>query len=250
MSRGKKQKNYNFVISGVNLNKIYKQYKLELDTGNQRTTLIDELIMDKSQKMISFVNEDKIPCKCVVHTPNLNSTGKLSCYWCRNPIPMGIKPLGCPIRYVPNQIIKTYFSEFSKDFYKIKENILNTKFLEINKLSNDDNYVFVENGYYILDGIFCSFNCCMAYIEDNSELSLFKNSHTLLLKFYNDIFSDNLKEIDPAPHWKKLVEYGGELTIDQFRNNFSKIDYIQHGINISIPKNVSIGYLFEEKIKF
>ena len=41
--------------------------------------------------------------------------------------------------------------------------------------------------YYETDGIFCSFNCCQSYINDNKHIRLYDNSHMLLLKMYNDL---------------------------------------------------------------
>ena len=52
-------------------------------------------------------------------------------------------------------------------------------------------------------------------------------SEMLLLKMYNDIHQDQTPY--EAPHWRKLKEYGGELSIDEFRDSFNKIEYKNHG---------------------
>jgi hypothetical protein len=75
---------------------------------------------------------------------------------------------------------------------------------------------------------------------------------------YNEIISSNnkknlvikeKKDINPAPHWKLLVEYGGNLTINQFRDTFNKNQYDLHDI-VSFNKFKPLATLFEEKINF
>lgn len=259
-----KQKNYTFVLTDVNLEKVYSKYGLvesEFFTGEipVQSTMIEELNNHKSSTNISFVDESKTLCHAIAYSPNLNSTGKLSCFWCRNNIPKGIKPLGCPVRYVPHQIIDSYYSEISKDNYVIKENIpvdIMNRLLSLHvspcqkKEEKKNNIILFENGYYILEGGFCSFNCCVAFIDENSEECLYKHSYTLLLQLYEDLFKEEIQEILPAPHWKKLIEYGGDLNIESFREGFNKIIYVYHGTNVSVPKSVSIKHVFEERIRF
>jgi hypothetical protein len=79
---------------------------------------------------------------------------------------------------------------------------------------------------------------------ENTQNPLYKNSESLLLKIYCDIFETNISEIIPAPHWRLLQDFGGYLSIDEFRNNFNKIEYLEHGF-ISF---VSLGRLFEDKL--
>ena len=104
--------------------------------------------------------------------------------------------------------------------------------------------------YYETDGIFCSFNCCKAFINDNKHKKMYNQSLTLLMRMYNEMFGVTIHVIDSAPHWRVLKEYGGNLSIIEFRNSFSKADYEEHGIIINTPSYRSIGFLYEEKIKF
>ncbi len=263
-----KLKNYTFTLSGVNLDNVYAKFGLYTNEFLQKdeivpfqATMIEELNCNKSAVSISFIDESKNMCHSVAYAPNLNSTGKLSCFWCRNNIPKGIKPLGCPVRYVTNRISNTYYSEISKDKYSIKENITGSTFDKVlhsartttgktEGLPTVDNFVLFNNGYYILEGAFCSFNCCVAFVQDNSENTLYKHSYTLLLQFYEDLFQEEVLEILPAPHWKKLLEYGGDLSIETFRLNFNKVLYNYKGTSIEIPKSVSIKHIFEERLRF
>jgi len=52
-------------------------------------------------------------------------------------------------------------------------------------------------------------------------------------------------QIIPAPDWKTLEEFGGHLTIQQFRESFNKVKYVNHGIIC-----LSIGRLYEDQFKF
>ena len=78
---------------------------------------------------------------------------------------------------------------------------------------------------------------------------MYNISEMLLLKMYNDIHQVQTPyNIEEAPHWRKLKEYGGDLSIDEFRDSFNKIEYKNHGF--IVPKFKSLGILFEEKLKF
>jgi hypothetical protein len=90
----------------------------------------------------------------------------------------------------------------------------------------------------------------MAYIEDNKHDSRYNLSEMLLLKMYHDIYPKKVAVIDEAPHWRKLKQCGGELTIKQFRDSFNKIEYKKHGYISGIPNFRSLGVLFEENLKF
>jgi hypothetical protein len=90
----------------------------------------------------------------------------------------------------------------------------------------------------------------MAYISDNKNNSIYDISEMLLLKMYHDIYPTKVVSIDEAPHWRKLKESGGDLTIEEFRDSFNKIEYKNHGYITNIPTFKSMGVLFEEKLKF
>jgi hypothetical protein len=64
------------------------------------------------------------------------------------------------------------------------------------------------------------------------------------------MFGEKNVVINPAPHWRLLVDYGGNLTINQFRDNFSKTQYEYRGILRNQDIFKPIGTLFEEKINF
>jgi hypothetical protein len=194
---------------------------------------------------------------------------KYNCYWCR--YKFDSTPIGCPVKYISKKAVKNYYSEVSKDFYTIKENITRKRSQMLH--DNRGKFVFTHidnnacgggggNGggncsinisnkdHYSTDGIFCSFNCCKAFIKDNKHNKLYENSDILLNKLYQDMYNVKTIVINPSPHWRLLIEYGGYLTIQQFRDNFNKTTYESHGVIRNTDIFKPIATLFEEKLNF
>lgn len=102
---------------------------------------------------------------------------------------------------------------------------------------------------YVCDGIFCSFNCCMSFIIDQQYNPFYDLSLCLLNNIYKDVTSSE-NTIEPAPHWRLINSFGGHLTINQFRDSFYKIEYIDTNIKVdSLPVLLPIGSIFEERLK-
>ncbi len=275
MITGKKRKSskYVFTLKNVNTEKVDQKYGITLisnisnfDNQPQNTTKLTELtdtFINKPAQVISFLDESKKLYQCNIsmidfETGNDIETLRYNCYWCRNKF--NSRPIGCPINYVSSKIIKKYHSEVSKDKYTITENITKNKreFFNKNKFifklikdKNINTSISMNNiEHFETDGVFCSFNCCMAFIKDNKKNKLYEKSESLLLKMYIDLTGLKNVNINPAPHWRLLQEYGGNLSITQFRENFNKTSYEYHGVikNSSLYKPVAS--LFEEKINF
>jgi hypothetical protein len=258
------KKIYIFTLSGVDTEKIDLRFGIRIVSNideltskrPQNTTKLSDLSNKQTPEIISFMDEAKQTHKCNVSMVDFLTNNQLdfdmsiyNCFWCKNTIPKNIIAIGCPIKYVPTQLIKTYYSEISKDTYTIKENITKKRIMDIMDMK-DDRMTIVKKDYYITDGIFCSFNCCMAYIDDNKHISMYNMSEMLLLKMYNDIYPTKIPSIDKAPHWRKLNQFAGNLSITEFRNSFNNIEYTNHGLVSETPRFKSIGILFEEQIKF
>lgn len=240
-------KKYIFSLRGINIEKIEQNYNFvqsqSVEIIPSNTTKIDDLDC-KKDKIISFLDESKSIKKCCISIIDFSVDNLYKCFWDKNEIPNGTSPIGCPIKYVPDKCVKTYFSEITKDKYKISENISEQRFYEINN-RNDKRITTEQKGYYETDGIFCSFNCCLSYIEEEKHNSMYRFSKMLLYQLYRDANNIDIKEIIPAPHWRLLRDFGGNLSIQEFRDGFNKIEYINHGM-VSF---VSSGRLFEDKIK-
>lgn len=250
---------YVFTLKNINTEKVDQQFGISMvsnintvNTLPHNSTKISDLSLTRNTpEIISFIDEAKKTHKCSISMVDLESSKEFqttdnvyNCFWCRHKISSTVLAIGCPIKYVPSQILKTYYSEISRDNYTIKENIT-VKKAETMLEKNNSLLALHTRNYYLTDGIYCSFNCCMSFIQDNKHNSLYSMSEMLLLKMYHDIYPTIVVSIDEAPHWRKLLEYGGDLTIEKFRESFNKIEHKPHGIMFK-----SCGMLFEEKLKF
>tara|TARA_B110000483_G_C18194410_1_gene542360 strand:+ start:2244 stop:2690 length:447 start_codon:yes stop_codon:yes gene_type:complete len=80
---------------------------------------------------------------------------------------------------------------------------------------------------YEVDGVFCSRECTNAYLYENSNNLLYKDSRQLLsLMYAQNTGHFHKKNLDRAPSWKLLQAYGGDMTIEQFRSSFDTVDII------------------------
>ena len=118
-------------------------------------------------------------------------------------------------------------------------NCFNTPSLEL----PEDYY----NDTFFCTGNYCSFNCMKKYnLELNDSLTWKRDS--LINLFYFKLYNE-YKEINPAPHWMILKEYGGCLTLDEFRNNFivnAKEYIILHPPLISRQMQIEESYRFNK----
>ena len=78
----------------------------------------------------------------------------------------------------------------------------------------DDYY----NDTFYCIGHFCSFSCCKSYNQDNVNTLLISKRESLLNLLYFMTYK-KYDEIIPAPHWTVLKDYGGILSINEFRKN-------------------------------
>lgn len=212
-------------------------------TINQ-TTSIDDILKTTPTQTISFLDEAHSSHVFNVSIINKDTKSKYHCFWDHHPF--DTYPVYCPITYNCDKLEKNYFSYSSKNVYKIKEDIINN--FDSTNLTNDshNHFTLIKNAEFITDGVFCSFNCVQAFIDENKHNPLYNFSTVLLMKIYNQIFPhEPIKNIINAPHWRMLNVYGGTKTIKEFRNSFNTI---QHTFSSTISFN-SIAHLFEEKIR-
>jgi len=242
-----KQK-YLFTLKNINPSQISYKYGIEIFNRINKTSITDLEIIQKDTT-VSFVDEHKNIIKGVISTAFFENKNdrEYCCFWDRHPIPSNVKILGCPIRYVSDKAVKHHYSEASKITYTIRENVNNNvKQGIISGISTG--FSVEEKDYYETDGMFCSFNCCMSFINENKKNPIYEFSEMLLLNIYCKLFpkkTDEPSTILPAPSWKLLIEYGGTLDIDKFRESFNKVEYRDVGSYISVP----VGRIFSENIK-
>ena len=82
-----------------------------------------------------------------------------------------------------------------------------------------------------LYGNFCSPNCVKSFCLNSKN---FGSKIHLIGQFYRKLFGAEFR-INPAPSIYNLIEYGGEMTIEQFRNSSYKNDkYIMSSISSKV----------------
>jgi hypothetical protein len=81
------------------------------------------------------------------------------------------------------------------------------------------------NGIFNCIGNFCSWECMMSFNIDINDENISKRT-SLIYMMYKKTYKQ-YKEIKPAPSWKTLIDFGGILSIDEFRNNLiiNSLDY-------------------------
>ena len=91
----------------------------------------------------------------------------------------------------------------------------------------------------------------MAFAKSKTHDSFYNESESMIYTLYEKIFKNYSRGITPAPSWRLLEKFGGNMSILEFRQSFEKIifnnidDYIH-----STPACRLIGRLYEKKIKF
>jgi len=289
IKKKRKSKKYIFTLHNINTEKIEQKYGITIvsnianvdEAPPENSTKLTELseLNNEHVDVISFLDETKRLYQCHISMIDFKSGEdiknlKYCCYWCRHKFDSA--SIGCPIKYISKKAVKNYYSEVSKDFYTIKENITRNRSQMLH--TSKSKFVFsphlavektdetataiappppttcsinINNkDYYSTDGIFCSFNCCKAFIKENKHNKLYENSDILLTKLYEDMYNVKNIVINPSPHWRLLIEYGGYLTIQQFRDNFNKTTYESHGVIRNTDIFKPIATLYEEKLNF
>lgn len=256
----KRKSKYPFVLKDIDIEEISKRYGFSYNQEicninkiipRDNVTKLDEIIIN-AENEFSYLDETKNKRKFIITMIDCNTKDKLErvkCFWCKHSFEA--IPIGCPIKYIPHRLVKRYYSYITKDYYTIKEEISNTRFEELKtEINNSDTSCvqLVDNDYYETDGVFCSFNCCLSWIKDNPHNHLYINSVFLLHEIYYKCF-DALHQIQPAPHWRLLSDFGGHMTIQEFRSSFNKIIYDNSHVIKTIPKTKPIGMVFEEFLK-
>jgi len=271
----KKTVKFYLLLRNIDIEAIERKYGLPSEPVPANATSLSELAESSKQShLMSYIDESKTEHLCKTSminfstgTPLTSGLMPFNCYWCRHPF--SSYPIGCPIRYVSNRVTKSYFSEISRENRVIRGNATPKERENLQKESSQKlGFVFrpekdpisvatprynisVDKGeYYETDGIFCSFNCCKAYLKENKTNKLYTHSGSLLIKLYRDLTGSKSMDIDAAPHWRQLREYGGTLSIEAFRSSFNRVKYECHGIMKHDSIFRPVATLYEERINF
>lgn len=249
---------YSFYVNNTSSNMSYNDFDVlttsSLKSVPSRTRITELAPKQKETSTFSYLDESKKEHQCVLTMVsqdtqcNLPEKTDIHCFWCRHAF--DTKPLGCPIQYVPHRIVKNYYSEITKDNYTLRESITDDQLQQNTRHFEKNSMNMMTRDYYVTDGIFCSFNCCLAFIQQNNNNPLYRYSENLLSHIYLKTFGKNSQPITPAPSWRILKEYGGPVSVGDYRKNFYKIEY-KDIYNIMYPpsKFKMVGFLYEKHVK-
>ena len=95
------------------------------------------------------------------------------------------------------------------------------------------------NNMFYTNGKFCSYNCAMAYNIDLNDENISKRNSLLYLHYKKTYNTSCI--ITPSPSWKILKDFGGSVTIDDFRSNF--IIHTSNYLYIKPPLISRIAYV-------
>lgn len=245
-------KKRSFFLKEINTEEIDKKYGLciisniekESITQDKKTDIFE--VLDKNEEIsISFVDDKNDKC-LVTMLEWINKetypvkTDKL-CFWCKHTFTN--RPLGCPIKYINDRVEKSYISHITKDKYFMKENITKNKLDQILALKKDIiDIKQIETEHYLTDGIFCSFNCIIAFICENAHDPFYSESKMLTYSMYKELIGKNAIKIKAAPHWRLLKSFGGPYTIEEFRKVFNIFEYEECSFHMK-----TLSKIFKEK---
>lgn len=182
---------------------------------------VDQSINESINESITFVDCVKNKHTCTVSTcQRLMNTKKFYCFWCKISY-RDVQPVHCPIKYYPKQAIKQY-----ENSHILKGNV------------EEDSVEYTEQGYYEVDGSFCSWSCVLAFIRENKQNPLYTHSEQLMYKIRNNF--DSI--VIPSPHWRLLDIYGGKYTKEEMKKKIGKDNY--QDFHYIVFQN----YIFEKKL--
>lgn len=264
-----KKKHY-FVLRNINPDDIDAQYSFYVANtpeeepsssfarlakpGVSRTKITELTPKERETNTFSYLDESKKERQCVLTMVSHDTRHDLPektdiyCFWCRHAF--HTKPIGCPLQYAPHRVVKEYYSEITKDTYTLRENVTRRQLGQNTDHFQKHNMRRVDRDYYITDGVFCSFNCCLAFIQDNRDNPVYRNSESLLSHIYISTFGEGVQPITPAPSWRLLRSYGGPMTIEDFRRTFYKTEYKDnHDVLYPPSRFKMVGFLYEKQVR-
>lgn len=207
---------------------------LPIEDTEENEIPISELLHEKSKRASYYIDPRKMQHKLwgvmidVTENGSLPISTSKSCWWCRSPFHS--LPIGCPLKYSS----PTTTSPIDRQRMADKLTAANFPPTPIEKLD-----------FFETEGYFCSFPCCKAYIISQRSSIKYKDSAALLGLLYTTIYGSKAS-FPTAPSWKILKEYGGHLTIQEFRMTFGQLEY-NETINIRRPYMFATAQFISEK---
>jgi hypothetical protein len=100
---------YKFILKGISLLSIEKKYGFKTEFKKNVSAIDDLETEPKKINSIIFLDEAKRLHTCAVSFIDFEGGSGYKCFHDCCLIPKNIKPIGCPIRYIPSTNTKTYF---------------------------------------------------------------------------------------------------------------------------------------------
>lgn len=213
-------------VNPTKLDAVYNLTNLANLTNTAPTTTVPPTNIEN----LEIVSSDKI-------TTTTQHPNQYWCFWDRHEFQH--QPIQCPISYGSAIITNKCISHQTSDVYYIYNEMPDTYKKNVKNL---DPIVDYKKSYYETDGVFCSFECCKAFIEDNVLDPKYSDSMFLLNKMYMDMYGIPPKNLKTAPHWRLLKEYGGNFDIDLFRQH-GDFEMIK---NVAMPECLPLSKIYKE----
>ncbi len=170
-------------------------------------TDISSILHARSQRTSFFMDSRGLPVRTwrimrdISKGQCLPDATKLFCWWCRHGFPTS--PIGCPV-----SIIRHRHSVDGERFPAERDN------------DPRDQGTAEDSAMMLIletEGMFCSFPCCKSWATEQQREPRYASSLTLLQDLYHRCGGEG--SIPQAPSWKLLKEYGGSLTIKEYRTS-------------------------------
>lgn len=200
------------------------------------STKIEELTQKTTNTSIQKLNDEHAIVSMEQSILN-GAVQHAHCFWCRHDFDGDV--VSCPVEYYLKQNSKLCTSEITKEKY----------------IAYEDTPFYADapdasQPHYETDGVFCSYNCCLAFVEDNKENPLYSRSYDLVYHMYVTR-QGSRGPLYPAPHWRLLSVYGGTMSIDEFRSSFTTNTFASQQIHLTCyPKMQPIGHIYEKNYIF
>jgi len=254
-----------FLLKGIDINDIAVRYGFEEDKTNHEEILIPENVTELSTET-AIEYHDAARCRKTGVITMVDLLGQylpdctdIHCFWCRHPFET--QPLGAPVKYMPSEAVKRYKSDnitrlTIESVTESRRRILRDEFSISTMFSQDSsefnhNTLLIENGYYITDGVFCSFNCMLAYIDSNRHDPLYSRSRMYANRMIRESLGRDHQPVNPAGSWRLLKVCGGHQDITEFRNEFTTVSYEDlRNPMYEHPVQKSLGWLHNREVRF
>lgn len=186
-----------------------KRGKKKISTGNDLdniTTSLESLGISNHNVKINYITvSSNIKLKMYTNIIGIGgempSRTHICCWWCKHTPLNDCHPLGLPLKIEKKPI--------GVDEYK---------------------------RVFETEGLFCSFNCMLSYLNSQNKTELkYRLAYSLIILMFQDIFNYFPTGLVESPDWRVLKDFGGNLTIDEYRMSIGDIVRLTPNHKYNIP---------------